>query len=362
VNSHQASIRVSGVLLASLLFGMTALAALPAGAEIKEREVTVIGTPGNLDHWKLHESKFFNEIIPRRTNGKITANAKPRDEVGMDGFGVMRQLKQGVFDFVFGDFTYVAGDSPELEGVDLTGLAQSVDQYRQMQDVYMPVLQRVMNEKFDATILLTYAWPSQQLWCNLGDRSIKNVALKGLAGKKFRTFSAPQGDFVRGLGGTPVSITFAEVVPALQKGVADCALTGTLPAYSAKWWQVITHNIRLRLGYIGSFLAVRNDVWNDMSDETHQIFKEELAKLKEEMWQWTKDADQLGMDCNAQGPCKLGPPGNMTPIEPSADDKALAKKIISEQVLKGWANRCGEKCAADWNKTVGKLLGLEAKM
>ena len=53
-----------------------------------------------------------------------------------------------------------------------------------------------------------------------------------------------------------MTIAFAEVVPALQKGVADCGLTGTLPAYNAKWWQVVTHNIRIRLGYASSFLAM----------------------------------------------------------------------------------------------------------
>ena len=215
------SFKPAPAILASAFVAFAVMVASPVYAQIKEREITVIGTPGNLDHWKLHESKFFNEILPTRTSGKIKVIAQPRDEVGMDGFGVMRQLKQGVFDFVFGDFTYVAGDSPELEGVDLTGVAQSVEQYRKMHDAYLPIFQRVMKEKFDATILLTYAWPSQQLWCNLGDRGIKNVSLKDLKGKKFRTFSAPQGDYVQGLGGSPVSITFAEVVPALQKGVAD---------------------------------------------------------------------------------------------------------------------------------------------
>ena len=57
------------------------------------------------------------------------------------------------------------------------------------------------------------------------------------------------GDFIEGLGASAVTIAFAEVVPALQKGVADCGITGTTPAYNAKWWQVANTNIRVRFGY-----------------------------------------------------------------------------------------------------------------
>jgi TRAP-type C4-dicarboxylate transport system substrate-binding protein len=352
-----ASVALTGALALGI-----ACAAPPARAEIEKREFTVVGTPGNLYHWKLHESKLFQEMIPAASGGKLTANAKPRDELGLSGFELMRQLKLGAFDFVYGDFTYVAGDAPALEGVDLSGVAQSIEQYREMHKVYRPVFDRVIGERFESKILLTYAWPSQQLWCNLGDRTKKDISLKTLAGKKIRTFSAPQADFVRGLGGSTVTLGFQEVLPALEKGVVDCGLTGTLPAYEAKWWQVVTHNIRVRLGYIGSFLAVHNKVWASLSPEARKVIETEAAKVEAMMWLATAKNDQIGQDCNAQGPCAIGEPGNMTAIEPSAEDKAAVKRIVSEQVLKGWAKRCGDACIADWNKTVGKLVGLEAKM
>ena len=45
----------------------------------------------------------------------------------------------------------------------------------------------------------------------------------------YRVYSTTLGDFVEGAGGVSVTIPFAEVVPALQKGVADCGITGTMP-------------------------------------------------------------------------------------------------------------------------------------
>ena len=47
-------------------------------------------------------------------------------------------------------------------------------------------------------------------------------------------------------------------------------------------------------------------------------------------------------------------------IEPSADDLAARDKIATDVVLARWAERCGVDCAADWNNTVGKIIGLTA--
>ncbi|MGB7304460.1 MAG: transporter, partial [Burkholderiaceae bacterium] len=72
-------------------------------------------------------------------------------------------------------------------------------------------------------------------------------------------------------------------------------------------------------------------------------------------------ADQIGMDCNAAGPCEKGKPGGMVPIEPSDADKAQLNGIVQDFVLARWAKRCGEACAKEWNETVGKVVGMTAK-
>ena len=210
---------------------------------------------------------------------------------------------------------------------------------------------------------MIYAWPSQQLFCNLGDKSIKNVTFDDLKGKKIRTYSKTLGDFVEGVGGAAVTIAFAEVVPALQKGVADCGLTGTLPAYNAKWWQVVTHNVRIRLGYASSVLAMNLKVWNGLNAETKAFFKKNIGELEEQMWASTQANDDDGMACNANGPCPRGEVGGMTVIEPSAADKAKLKDVVENFVLKRWAKRCGtQKCVDEWNATIGKVSGMKASL
>ena len=50
----------------------------------------------------------------------------------------------------------------------------------------------------------------------------------------------------------------------------------------------------------------------------------------------------------------------MTPIEPNEAAQALLRKIAAETVVPRWAERCGSECAAEWNATIGKLIGIIA--
>jgi len=50
----------------------------------------------------------------------------------------------------------------------------------------------------------------------------------------------------------------------------------------------------------------------------------------------------------------------MTLVEPSAGDIATRDRLATDVVLARWAERCGAECAANWNETVGKVLGLTA--
>jgi len=351
------------VLALATALGLVATSMPAAAQNYGKREFKVVGTWGNLDHWKSRESKFWGQTLPELSGGSLTANAKPYTELGLSGFEVMRLLKLGVYDAVHGVAAYTSQDSPAMEGMDLAGIVQDMMTYQKVSEAYRGVLERELDDKYNAKLLMIYAWPSQQLWCNLGDKSQTNVSLKDLAGKKIRTYSTTLGDFIEGLNASAVTIAFAEVVPSLQKGVADCGITGTLPAYNAKWYQVVTHNIRVRLGYTNSYLAMNNNTWNSLSPDAQKLFLDYMPKFEAQMWKATGENNQRGMDCNAYGPCDLGDPGGMVPIEPSDEDRAMLKKIVEDFVVKRWAERCGtQQCIDEWNETVGKLVGIQANL
>jgi len=329
-------------------------------AAVQKQNFEVVGTWGFLENWKQFEKKFWTEMLPNASGGKITANAKPYTELGLKGYEVMSGLKKGAYDAVHALTSYSAKASPALEGIDLAGVIQDFGTYRKAVQAYRPIIEREIKDKYNGKVINIYPFPSQQLWCNLGDKSISEVPLSSLAGKKIRTYSRTLGDFIEGLDASAVTIAFAEVVPALQKGVADCGITGTMPAYNAKWWQVVTHNIRVRVGYAATFTAINMDTWSSLNSDTQKLIMDQASIVEDDIWKFEVTLDQKGMDCNAQGPCDKGKPGGMVAVEPSDADQKMLKDIAQNVVLKRWAKRCGKDCADEWNNTIGKIVGMTA--
>lgn len=348
--------RIAILIATGLLAGAVGTA---SAADYGKREFKVVGSWPNMKHWQVSEKPFWEDVIPEASGGALTANVKPLTELGLSGFELMRLLKLGVYDAAHIVLTYATQDSPAMEGADLAGVVQDLPTYRKAIDAYRDIIARELADKYNAQLIMLYAWPSQQLFCNLGDRSMQNVPLSMLKGKKIRTYSTPLGDFIEGLQASAVTIAFAEVVPSLQKGVADCGITGTLPAYQAKWWQVVTHNIQVSLGFAASMLAMNKKTWDSLTPDARALFMSEGAKLEDRMWKDTFEMDDTAIKCNTTGPCDIGPVGHMVPVVPSEADRAMVRKIVADYVLPRWAKRCGtEKCINEWNASIGTVVDM----
>lgn len=339
----------AAALAAAATLGTAATADSPA-------VVKAVGTWGSLTNYQKHEGPFWNERIAAASGGSIIGEIKPQTELGLKGFEIMRLVKNGVFDFAFGLPGYVAAENAIFEGGDLSSVTQDIDTQRKVAEAYFPTLEKSFAEIYNAKLLTLYPFPSQTLWCN---GEINGIA--DLEGKKIRVYATTLGDFVEGAGGTSVTVPFAEVIPALEKGVVDCGITGTMSAYKANWHQVATHAYTLRVGWGLAFGAMNMDKWNSLSADQQKVLTDEIAALTDEMWAETATEDEVAISCITGGKCDIGEPGAMVLVEPSAEDLALRDKIANEVVLARWAERCGEDCATNWNATVGSILGLEAK-
>ena len=267
-----------------------------------------------------------------------------------------RLLKLGVLDAAFGAYGYVASEGPAVEGVDLSSVSKDFATGRKVANAYAPVLAKRFDKTLSSKFMLTYPFPSQMIWCNA---LIKK--LSDLRGKKVRVYSTTLGDFVEGAGGTSVTIAFAEVVPALQKGVADCGITGTMPAFQAKWHEVITHAMTIRVGMGLGFLAMSNKTWNRVNKDTQDLLWSQAKKLENEIWAFSKTEDDEALRClSGKGSCSKGTPGSVTLVEPAAEDVKERDRILRDNVLKAWASRCSAECVKDWNATVAPIIGVKA--
>lgn len=339
------------IMAAALTLTSSSIMAADSPAVIK-----AVGTWGNLTNYTKHEGPFWNSVINEASGGKIIGDIKPQTELGLKGFEIMRLVKNGVFDFAFGLPGYVAAENAIFEGADLSSLTQDIETERKVAEAYFPTMASNFESIYNAKLMMLYPFPSQTLWCNGEVNGIDD-----LKGKKIRVYSTSLGDFVEGAGGVSVTVSFAEVIPALEKGVVDCAITGTMSAYKANWQQVATHAYTLRVGWGLAFGAMNLDKWNTLSDDQKAILETEIAALNERMWTETATEDDVAIACITGGECAIGEKGSMTLVEPNDQDKEKLQAIATDHVLAKWAARCGAECAENWNQTVGSLLGLEAK-
>ncbi len=333
------------------------IAAITATSPASAADVTIkaVGTWGNLTNYQKHEGPFWNEVIGKASGGSIQGEIKPQTDLGLKGFEIMRLLKQGVFNYAHGVMGYVSAENAVFDGVDLASLTQDIETERKVADAYFDIMAKNFEEIYDSKLMQLYPFPSQNLWCNAEINSIDD-----LKGKKIRTYTASLADFVEGVGGTSVTVAFAEVIPALQKGVVDCGITGTMPAYNAKWYQAATHAYTMRVGWGLAFGAINLNTWNSLSADQQKLLTEEVDKLTDRMWEETAKEDALAVQCLTGDSCPLGPTGGMKLVEPSAEDLKKQQKIAQDVIVANWTERCSAECVADWNKIVGPIVGVTA--
>lgn len=346
------TIGVAAGVAATLALGATTV--LAGDAPVK---MSVVGTWNSMTNYTEREAPFWRGLA-KETKGGVISTIGSYSEFGLKGFEIMRMLKSGVFDYAYGLPGYVAAENAVFEGGDLSSVTQDIVTQRKVAEASFPTLEKAFEKYYNAKLLQLYPFPSQVLWCK-----DPVAGLADLKGKKIRVYATSLGDFVEGVGGTSVTVSFGEVIPALEKGVVDCAITGTMSAYTAKWYQAAKYAYTLRVGWGLAFGAMNMDKWNSMSTDQQADMKVRLDKLTDSMWEATAKEDDIAIACLTSQDCPLGkdaPLGGMTLVEPSAADLKMRDKIANDVVLARWAERCGKDCADNWNNTVGKVLNMTA--
>lgn len=337
---------------AALVLGIASPA---AAAGLPATKLKVIGTWSNLSQFKNYEQPFWTETLARESGGAVTASAQGFNELGLKGNEVVRLMEQGVIDMGATVLGYLAADDPRNEAIDLAGLSPDAATARKVTEAYKPALAELYARDYDITLLGIWPYSAQVLFCNT-----PVAGLKDLAGRKVRTGNRTLAEFVGALGGTGVTLSFSEVVPALQKGVVDCAITGSLSGYSAKWHEVATHLHALPVGWSQVMLAASAKAWNQLDPKVRAFVEQQIAGLEDRIWEAAAYESAQGIACNTGGACEFGKPAAMTLVPVSDADRATLAAVLKEVVVPKWAERCGKPCAEEWARTAGAAAGYAA--
>jgi TRAP-type C4-dicarboxylate transport system substrate-binding protein len=334
----------------------TAMVSAAGAQDLPKVHFKVIGLNSPTPVSIIDEVPFWRKTIPEASKGAITADITPLDQMGVDDKTMLRLLKLGVMDFAGMDISKMAGDDPRFEGCDLAGLTLDTDKARAACNAYREVIDRQMQKNWGAKLLAFGANTPQVFWC----RDVIS-GLDGLKGKKIRVFNNTMRDFLAGVGATAVSMAFAEVVPALNNGVVDCAVTGSLSGNTAGWNEVSKSIYPMSLGWSINVLAVNLKSWDRLDPKVRALLTEQIKAYEDKMWDTVKKTTAEADNCNTnKQPCTLGKLANSVIVPVKPEEVEAHKKLVEGAVLAGWAKRCGAECAKEWNETVGKALGLKA--
>jgi TRAP-type C4-dicarboxylate transport system substrate-binding protein len=335
------------------------LCALGAAAaqELPRVNLKVSGGNKTQNQVRYVQTPFFTKELAEASQGAITATFGTLDDLGIQGPEVLRLLRLGMFDISEGTLSYMAGDAPQFEGLDMPGLTADIGVQRQMANAYRPELARVMAERFNVRFLSMAPIALQVLYCK---GKIGN--LDDLKGKKVRTYNRVMAEQIEALGAQSVNITFAEVVPALERGVADCSVSGTSAGNTARWWEVTDSLLMLPMGWAITFFGANIDSWNRLNPAAQKFLTEQFAAMEDRQWAQAGADIQDGINCNtAMGECKDGIVASrpMTLVTLSDAEMKRVQELLNDGVLKNWGQRCGAECFAQWKSTAGAVVGLD---
>ena len=344
--------RAMDVTLVILLMGGSSVV---VGDELAKRSFKVQVQETYSVATKQLQMPFWTKTIPQASNGRITASVTPLEQIGVDDKALLRLLGLGVFEFGTMDLGKFAGDDPRFEGCDLSGISIDVATARKACAAYRPVLSEIMEKNWNAKLLGLSLDAPQVFWCKS-----KISGLDDLKGKKIRVSNRTMADFLKAIGAEPVSINYAEVIPALQSGVVDCAVTGPLSANTGGWTEVTNYVYPVSLGWSVRAYVANLATWNGLDAKTQQFLTKEFDKLDDKGWGVMEAAITDYYNCDlGQQPCTMGKLANVKLAPVSDKDKETAKRLVESVVVQNWAKRAGPKAAQQWNDTVGQVLGMK---
>lgn len=331
-----------------------AAAAPPAPTGAEPQHLRIVGGLAGVNQYTRHEEPFWMSELPRLSGGRATAEIVPVDRAGIRAQEMLRLIQLGVVPFGNVPLSIAAADDAELTMPDLAGLNPDMATLRRTVGAFRPHLERIMRERYGSELLAVYAYPAQVTYCA---KPLRNLA--DLAGRRVRTSSVTQSDWVTSLGGKPVQTAFAEIVANVRNGNIDCAITGTMSGNTIGLHEVTSHLHTAPVNWgVGAFIA-NGTAWKALPADLQDLLRRELPRLERAVWAEAEAETSAGIACNTgAASCAAGRRGRMTEVRTTPEDAARQQEALVKSVLPGWLKRCGAQCADSWKRTVGQASGL----
>jgi TRAP-type C4-dicarboxylate transport system substrate-binding protein len=341
--------------LALALGGPAFAQTLPAGPPVNIQAVTQVGPA--LPQYTKVDIPLLREGVPQKSGGRVTVTLASWPERNLNGPEIIRLVRSGQVDIGAVPLNTVSGEVPMLDMVDLAGLNPSVSQARKVSQALLPELNKEL-ERFNTRIVAMYPFAAQVFFCR-----DKVASLADLKGKRIRTGGGSSNTFVTSIGAQPTAIGFPEVYAALERGVVDCAITGSSSGNGARWYEVSQSQYALPLFWSVSMYVVNLNWWNKLDPQVRAFLETTMKEVEEAQWKLGEETTEDGLACNSgdKAGCKIGKVVEskpMTLFRPVQADQDTLRTTLTSAILPNFMERCGARCVEVYNRAVAPISGV----
>lgn len=252
------------------------------------------------------------EEIEKETGGQLAVRLHLGGSLPINTTTITQAVADDVVQL--GDDGYFLGNVPIAGILRLPMLIQSPAEYQKAAAIMEPYLERAFERK-GVIVLGQYLYPYQVAYSTK-----KLSSLADMKGQKIRVTSPEQGEFVKRMGGVPVTIGAPEVPSALDRGVVDGVLTANSGG-GVLWKDLLKSNYRIGINYFNSVVIVNKDRFNKLAPDTRakvqKIVRDNLPAITAQM---ANDEDGLS---------RKFAEGGMTVTNATPADLALAVKTMA---------------------------------
>lgn len=340
------------------LAGPAVAQTLPAGPTVNIQAVTQVGPA--LPQYTKVDIPLLREGVPKKSGGRINVTLASWPERNLTGPEIIRLVRSGQVDIGAVPLNTVSGEVPMLDMVDLAGLNPTVGQARKVAQALLPELNKEL-ERFNTRIVGMYPFAAQVFFCR-----DKVTSLADLKGKRIRTGGGSSNTFVNSIGAQPTAIGFPEVYTALERGVVDCAITGSSSGNGARWYEVSQSQYALPLFWSVSMYVVNLSWWNKLDPQVRAFLETTMKEVEEAQWKLGEETTEDGLACNSgdKAGCRIGklvegkPMGLFRPVQADQD---VLRATLTSAILPQFMERCGARCVEVYNRAVAPISGVTYK-
>lgn len=287
-------------------------------------------------------TRDFAEDVSAATGGRLKITIFAAGELPYKAADVVRAVATNQVQMGDVAVGFASGDIPELNVLSMPFLCTSFEDFDNAAGEIAPKTEEVMKEKFDIVTGLQWTMPPQNLWLNRPIESLDEI--KGL---KVRTWNPEQVEMIKLLGGSPVSITSAEVIPALERQTIDGAITSALSANDWRAYDIVKTGYMVNMTMGHQMMLVNGEEFAKLPVDIQGILHEKFAEWAPKYNAMSQENDTLAREnLSANGVALVEPNKEdmdkaASALRPLWDQWAGQNGEVGESMLKAAMKACG---------------------